>query len=268
MMTLLKNIRAGLVLVLWLLWALAQFPFLLLIASWCRRFGVWQMRIFMYVSAKLFGVRFKRHGRLDKTRPLLLIGNHISIFEIIALPSLFGNGFFTKADVGKWPVLGWYIKWFGNILVDRRPSKALEVAAKVQKQMASASQPFAIFPEGTTNNGDYVLPFKSAAFDFLKNNPGARVQPMVIFYRDKHGKKIPPQVLANEYAYISNAKQTQPPYAEKELSIMQLLWNTLVRGGFTFEIYALPVFNPNGLDRKEIAAALYKIVSEKFMEFK
>ena len=265
-----KKIYSAIKLLLFIPWALIQIPTLFFIATFWRRFGVWQMRVFMRGGAKLFGIRFRVHGKLDKHRPLLLVANHISIFEIIIFPSIFGSAFFVKAEARKWPILGWYIKNFGNAFIDRRPSRAAEAVALIQRRMKNAKHPFAIFPEGTTNNGDYVLPFKSAPFDFIagEETSSARIQPVVIFYRDRFGQKIPPQVLADEYAYIANAKQTQPPYAAKELSITQLLWRTLMRGGFMVEVHVLPTFGVDGLDRKQIAAALYEIVSGKFQELK
>ena len=199
-------------------------------------------------------------------RPLLLISNHISIFEIIAFPAMFGCGFFAKAEIKKWIPMNWFVSGFGNLFVDRRSSRAREVVHTIQRQMQKSKNPFVIFPEGTTNNGSYVLPFKSAMFDFLSGATAVQIQPIAIAYRDRHGRKIPPQTLADEYAYISNARQTQPPYAKRESSVLQLLWRTLIRGGFVTEVHVLPVFDWHGMDRKEIADRLHSIVSSKFNE--
>jgi len=267
-MKLLKAVWAIFRLGLFVLWALLQVPTLLLVVPFWKRFGVMQMRVFMAGFAKLFGLRFRVTGKLDKHRPLLLVANHISVFEVVAFPTIFGNGFFVKAEAAKWPILGWFIKNFGNVFVDRRPSKANEAIALIKNQMKAAKNPFAIFPEGTTNNGDYVLPFKSAAFSFLDDAPEVKIQPVVIFYRDKRGRKIPPQILADEYGYFVNAKQTQPPYTKHESSLWELVWRTLLRGGFLVEVHVMPLFNPDGLDRKGIASALHEIVSGKFEELK
>ena len=253
--------------VLAVVWALVQIPTLLSVAPFCRRFAVRQMRFFMRGAAMLFRIRLRAHGQMSDRRPLLLVANHISIFEIVAFPAIFGNAFFSKREVLKWPILGWYIKAFGNAFLDRRPSHAAEGAANIRRQLRAAKNPFAVFPEGTTNNGDYVLPFKGGTFDFAAD-ADVKIQPVAILYRDKRGNKIDPQILADEYAYFSNAKQTQGPFAARELSIIGLVWKNLVRGGFVFEAHILPAFDPKGLDRKEIAAALYEIVSKKFQELK
>jgi 1-acyl-sn-glycerol-3-phosphate acyltransferase len=254
---------------LFLAWIAAQIPTLVLVAPFSRRFGVWQMHIFMAAAAKIFGVRFRVDGRIEGHRPLLLVSNHISIFEIMAFPALFSCGFFAKAEIKKWFPVGWFVKSFGNVFIDRRPTRALQAIKAIGRQMKKAKNPFAIFPEGTTNNGDYVLPFKSAMFDFMTAaGSSAKVQPVVILYSDKNGEKIPPQVLADEYAYFVNEKQTQPPYAKKELSFVTLLWKTLLRGGFVMNVHILPLFDSAGMDRKQIAAELHETISRRFQELK
>ena len=266
-----KSLRmafAALRFLLFLLWAGLQIPFLLFIATFWRRFGIWQMRIFMRGWAILFGMRFRVHGALDTHRPLMVVANHISLFEVVLFPAMFGTAFFVKGEVKSWPILGWFVKNFGNAFIDRRASKAAEALETIKRQMKTAKNPFVIFPEGTTSNGDYVLPFKSAPFEFLGDVPDAKIQPVAIIYRDKYGNKLSPQVLADEYAYFDNKKQTQPPYATKELGIGALLWRNLMRGGFLVEAYVMPVYSANGKDRKTIATDLHKIVEKKFLECK
>ncbi|MDR1071465.1 MAG: 1-acyl-sn-glycerol-3-phosphate acyltransferase [Rickettsiales bacterium] len=268
-MKILRIVRSAVWFAAFLTWILLQAPTLMLVAPFSRRWGVGQMHIFMAGAAKIFGVRFDIDGKIDEHRPLLLVSNHISIFELIAFPAMFSSGFFSKAEVKKWFPIGWFVKSFGNLFIDRRPTRALQAIEIIGKQMKRAKNPFAIFPEGTTDNGDYVLPFKSAMFQFMADDGcRAKIQPVVVLYRDKNGKKIPPQVLADEYAYFVNGMQTQPPYAKKELSLVSLLWKTLMRGGFLIEVHILPLFDASGLDRKQIAEQLHGIVSAKFQELK
>jgi 1-acyl-sn-glycerol-3-phosphate acyltransferase len=251
------------------LWIFLQIPTLLLIAPFCRRFGVWQMHIFMRGVAKIFGLKFKTFGIASRHRPLMLVSNHISIFELIAFPAVFSCGFFAKGEIRRWPIAYWFVRNLGNLFIDRRPTHAKQAVETIRKQMRIAKNPFVVFPEGTTDNGNYILPFKSAIFDFMSDNRGnAKIQPIALLYRYKNGGKIPPQILANDYAYFDNIKQTQPPYAKSELTIIGLLWKTLLRGGFITEIHILPVFDAIGFDRKQIAERLHEMISKKFEELK
>jgi 1-acyl-sn-glycerol-3-phosphate acyltransferase len=250
-----------------MVWAVAQIPFLIIFSALCRRLRIWQFHVWASVCARIFGIRAHVDGKIAGQRPLLMISNHISVFELVAFPALFGCGFFAKGEIKKYPLVGWIVGAFGNLFIDRRPSRAMQTVALIEREMARASNPFVIFPEGTTDNGAHVLPFKSAMFDFIANGAAVQIQPVVIFYRDKSGNKIPPQVLADEYAFFVNAKQNQPPYAAREWSVAGILWKNMVRGGLSIEIRLLPVFDPKGMDRKEIAARLHEIVLAKFQEF-
>jgi 1-acyl-sn-glycerol-3-phosphate acyltransferase len=248
------------------LWILLQFPTLIFIAPFSGRFGNRQFRFFTRGCAVLLGIKIRATGTPSSQRPLLIIGNHISIFDMVAIPVLFGNSFFAKAEMRRWPIVGWFTHAFGNMFIDRRPSHAADAVAGLRRGLARAKYPFGIFPEGTTDNGAHILPFKSAMFEFLKDVPMA-IQPVVIFYRDKNGAKIPPQILADEYAYIDNAKQLQPPYAARDLSVFQLFYKCIRRGGYTAEVHIMPTYDPTGKDRKQIAAELHDIVETEFCKF-
>jgi len=262
----LKRLISAVKFAMFLIWCLMQAPFTFTIAFFSRRFGVWQFRMFTLGLTKIFRIRIRQTGELSGERPLLLVSNHISIFELIAFSAFFNATFFAKGEIKKMFPVNMFVQNFGNAFIDRRPAKAKQMIEMVGRKMRQAKNPFAVFAEGTTNNGSYILPYKSALFDFLREMKDVKIQPVVLFYRDAKGNKIPPQVLADEYAYIANAKQTQPPYAKKELSILELLWRTLLRGGFTFDVHLLPVFDWTGMDRKQIAQKLHEIASAKFQE--
>ena len=249
-----------------LTWVILQLPVQILLTGWSQRLGVWHLRVTTLGLAKLLGVHLKVLGELTKDRPLLIVANHISVFEIIVFPAAFGTGFFGKADIRKWFFVGWLAKSYGNLFIDRNPGKAVEAIELLTNQMRAAKSPFTIFPEGTTSNGDHVLPFKSSMFEFLKEAPDVKIQPIVMLYRDGRGNKIPPQKLADTFASFVNERQLQPPYAARDLSVLRLVWNILMNGGLTIELTILPVFETAGLDRKEIARQLHELVAGKFNE--
>jgi len=248
------------------IWIISQLPIQFIITGHFQRLGVWHFRILTKLLTILLGLRLDITGKLSPHRPLLVVSNHISVFEMLAFPAAFGTGFFGKAEIRKWFFIGWVAKSYGNLFIDRRPHKAREAVKLLTDQMRAAKSPFTIFPEGTTGNGDYILPFKSSMFEFLKDAPDVKIQPVVMFYRDGRGAKIPPQVLADKFAYFANDKQLQPPYATHELTVRQLVWNILMNGGLTIQMLVLPLFDTTGLDRKEIAARLHNIISSKFQD--
>ena len=115
---------------------------------WCR------------FACRLLGIRLTIRG----TMPLsgLLICNHLSYLDIIALSSLQPCVFVAKRDVRGWPLFGWLARAAGTIFVERDCRSA---AAKEVGQISLAIKSgrlVVLFPEGTSSSGSTVLPFKSS----------------------------------------------------------------------------------------------------------
>lgn len=250
-----------------LFWVLVfcQLPIIVLLPR--GRVSVRYMGVFMWVLLKTAGIRVRVHGELVSHRPLLVITNHMSIFEIATFPVAFGGSFVAKKEIESWPVVGWVARKFGVIFVDRRPSHARDALAVVQETVKSVSYPMFLFPEGTTTNGAYVKAFKSTLFNFVENSDVV-VQPMATVYRHRDGTPISDTDMAMHYAYFDNAKQDMGPRAPRERSAFMQLFHIMVIGGFRVDISVLPPPPLAGMDRKQIATTLQEIVSNKYMELK
>lgn len=248
----------------WILVAI-QLPIILFLPR--GRASVRYMRFFMRILLYVVGVRVRVHGKLVAHRPLLVISNHISIFEIATFPVAFGGSFIAKKEMESWPLVGWVARKFGVVFIDRRPSHAMDALTQVQQTLRDVSYPIFLFPEGTTTNGAYVKPFKSTLFNFVENSD-VLVQPMVMNYRFRDGGVISDADLAEHFAYFNNSNQDTGPRCSRERSAFGQVFHIMVLGGFLVELTVLPPPPLAGMDRKQIAETLQKIVSEKYMELK
>ncbi len=244
-----------------LFWTLVviQMP---IIAILPRRASVAYMRVFMWFLKVISSVKIRVHGKLTKQRPLLVVSNHISVFEIAMFPVAFGGSL-----VAKWPIVGWVSKKFGVVFVDRNPSSAKSALDTMGKTLAKIKYPLFVFPEGTTTNGAYVKPFKSTLFSIAEGT-NITVQPVVVNYRYRNGDVISPEDMANHFAYFDNKKMDMGPLAERERSAFGQLYHVMMLGGMMIEITVLPPPPLAGKNRKEMAATLGNMVSEKYMELK
>ena len=231
------------------------------------KLSVKYMRFFMRQFNFMTGVRFKVKGKLSTKRPLLCVCNHISVFELATMPVAFGCSFFGKKEISEWPLVGWIAKKFGVVFIDRRPSHALEALDAIKSELEHVDYPMFIFPEGTSTNGAYVKQFKSSLFDVVEKT-GISVQPVVIHYRLRDGTKINDEDLANHFAYFDNKKMDCGPYCKVERSAFMQIFHVMLLGGFLVEIEVLPIPDLSGMDRKQMADTLHKIVSDKYMENK
>lgn len=231
------------------------------------RASVWYMGVFMRFLLVLAGIKIRVHGQLSSRRPLLVISNHISIFEIATFPVALGGSFIAKKEMESWPLVGWVSRKFGVVFIDRRPSHAMDALKQVQQTLSSVSYPIFLFPEGTTTNGAYVKPFKSTLFNFVENSDVV-VQPLVMNYRYRNGDVISDADMAEHFAYFDNAKQDMGPHCSRERSAFGQVFHIMMLGGFMVELTVLPPPSLAGMDRKQIAETLHKIVSDKYMELK
>jgi lyso-ornithine lipid O-acyltransferase len=99
----------------------------------------------------------------------LLISNHLSYLDILVLSSLTPAVFVSKHDVKFWPVFGQFAVLGGTVFVDRR--RRLQVG-EVNDEITAALKQGALvvlFPEGTSSNGQALLPFKSSLLEPATN---------------------------------------------------------------------------------------------------
>ncbi|KAK3038142.1 hypothetical protein RJ639_029596 [Escallonia herrerae] len=120
----------------------------------------------------------------DVERPGAIISNHVSYLDILYHMSSSFPSFVAKRSVGKLPLVGLISKCLGCVYVQRE-SKSSDfkgvsgvVTERVREAHENKSAPMMmLFPEGTTTNGDFLLPFKTGAF--LSKAP---VLPVILRY--------------------------------------------------------------------------------------
>ena len=250
-----------------LFWTMVVIQLPLIILMPTGRVSVTYMRVFMWFLKIISGIKIRVHGKLTDARPLLVVSNHISLFEIAMFPVAFGGSLVAKSEVAKWPIVGWVGKKFGVVYISRNPSTARDALDSMGKTLTHVKYPLFVFPEGTTTNGAYVKPFKSTLFSIVTGTD-ITVQPVVVNYRYRNGDAISDVDMANHYAYFSNAKMDMGPLAARERSAFGQLYHVMVLGGMMIEITVLPPPPLAGKDRKQIAETLGNMVSEKYMELK
>ena len=128
---------------------------------------------------KRLGVDLKIVGAPAPTGPMLLVANHISWVDILALHAVCPCRFVAKADVERWPLLGTIVTGGGTLYVKRESRRD---AMRVVYRMAQALKDgdiLAVFPEGTTSDGSSVLPFHSSLLQ-AAISADAPVQPVAL----------------------------------------------------------------------------------------
>ncbi len=117
---------------------------------------------------KMFGLQPRVSGPIPSCG--LLISNHLSYLDILVISAITPAVFVAKREVKFWPVLGLCAQIAGTLFVDRaRKLQVGEMNRKIQDAL-SAGVLVVLFPEGTSSNGQTVLPFKSALLEPAAQN--------------------------------------------------------------------------------------------------
>ena len=130
------------------------------------------------------GLRVRVEGRpLD--HHVLFVSNHVTWLDILALGGATGAAFVSRDDVEGWPVAGWLAGMNETIYVARQARREVHGQADQLRQKLASGRAVALFPEGTTEGGHEVLPFRPSLFASLfPPLPGVKVQPLAIDYGD------------------------------------------------------------------------------------
>ncbi len=139
----------------------------------------------------ILGLRVRRLGRPTATRPVLFAANHVSYLDITIFGSLIAGSFIAKSEVAGWPLFGWLAKLQRSVFIDRRVRSTAEQRDSIAGRLA-AKEALILFPEGTSGDGNRVLPFKSALFSVADHSATGpvTVQPVSIAYTRLNGMPI------------------------------------------------------------------------------
>ncbi len=123
-------------------------------------------------------------GKISETKPTLFVSNHVSYLDITVLASLMWLSFIAKSEIAAWPLFGLLAKLQRSVFVERRPARTAHHRDAIGARL-DAGDRLVLFAEGTSSDGNRVLPFKSALFSVAeRTTDGAplTIQPVSIAY--------------------------------------------------------------------------------------
>lgn len=190
----------------------------------------WSLKMLRLAEMKL--VVHNDDARLDSG--VLVVGNHISWIDIYVINAWRPTPFVSKAEIRNWPVVGWLAQQLGTVFIQReKRSDAKRIMHELANRLM-AGELMCVFPEGTTSNGEKLLPFHANMFQAAVS-ASCPVQPVCLMYEDAHGRQ-----------------STAPAYID-DMSLAESL-NALLRGApLTAHLYVCDALAP-GANRRLLAS--------------
>lgn len=138
----------------------------------------------------LLGLRVRVEGRPD-AGPGVIVANHSSWLDILALNARAPVVFVAKSEVAGWPGIGWLARATGTLFIRREARGEAAGQARVLSERLRAGERLVLFPEGTSTDNRRVLPFRPALLAGLLAPglpPGLRLQPVTLSYEAPEGE--------------------------------------------------------------------------------
>ena len=200
----------------------------------------------------ILGFRVVVRGVMEPSRPILFVANHCSYSDIVVLGSIITGSFVAKAEVRKWPIFGYLAKLQNTVFVDRSGIKAREQRDGMVERLAAGDN-LIMFPEGTSDDGNRVLPFKSALFSVaqhrFENGHTVKIQPVTIAYTRLDG--------------MPTGRALKPYFAwYGDMELASHMWALAGLGLITVEVVFHPPVAMSAFgSRKALAAHCHETVS-------
>ena len=138
--------------------------------------------LFLRYAARVCGARVEVIGT-HLRREVFFVANHISWVDILALAGASGTAFVAKAELADAPVVGWLASLNRTVFVKREHRMGVAEQVNALKEALVDNWSVTVFPEGTTTDGQSLLPFKTSMLSVLEPPPqGVLVQPVIIDY--------------------------------------------------------------------------------------
>lgn len=146
---------------------------------------------------KVIGVRIHQAGQRAPTFPLLILSNHVSWLDILIIGAVTQTVFVAKKEVARWPVFGWLAKLQRTVFIDRERRHRTGAATQEIAERLLGGDAVVLFAEGTSSDGNRILPFRSAlvgavhhAIGHSTDHKSVTVQPLSLAYVRTSGLPI------------------------------------------------------------------------------
>jgi 1-acyl-sn-glycerol-3-phosphate acyltransferase len=203
------------------------------------------------VLVALLRIRVRVVGTPVRDRAVLFVANHVSWADILVIGSILPVAFVAKREVRGWPLVGVTARLQHTVFVDRARRHQTAAAVGEIVERLRGGIPVVLFAEGTSSDGNRVLPFRSALLGAVEHAAaaggipgGILIQPMSIGYTALHG--------------IPMGRQHRPLVAwYGDLDFVPHVRDFIARGAVDAVVtYGAPVALETGFDRKALTRRL------------
>lgn len=153
---------------------------------------------------RILAIDIRVHGEAADGHALW-VSNHISWLDIPVLGARFPVYFLSKAEIARWPVVGWLARSAGTLFIQRGAGDAGQVSGQLAVHLREGRNVL-FFPEGTTTDGRRLKRFFHKLFG-AATATDTPVQPVLLVYRDRDDALHPHAPFVGDDEFMSHATE-------------------------------------------------------------
>jgi 1-acyl-sn-glycerol-3-phosphate acyltransferase len=208
---------------------------------------------------RLFGLNIKTVGKPVQDQGVLMVANHTSYLDIIVLGSSARVSFVAKSEVNGWFFFGLMARLYETVFVERQRRSQAGVARDQLRERLREGDALVLFPEGTSNDGNRVLPFKSALMGAVESELGKDAA--------GHTRYVPVQPVSVAYVgYYSlpMGRENRPLFAwYGDMELIPHLWEAVTAGPVDVIVEFHPPMTVDAMGgRKPLSARAEAVIRE------
>ncbi|MFI4928436.1 MAG: lysophospholipid acyltransferase family protein [Burkholderiales bacterium] len=192
---------------------------------------------------RILGVALRVEGCPPAEGPLLLVSNHLSWLDILVLHAARHCRFVSKSDVKHWPLIGALATGAGTLYIEREKRRDAMRVVHHMAESLRAGEIVAVFPEGTTGDGEDLLPFH-----------GNLIQAAI-------SADVPVQPVALRFVDCRTGQDSPGPLYLGDDTLLASLWRTLAGPPFEAHVRFGAPETAHGRDRRAWAHDLREVIA-------
>lgn len=190
---------------------------------------------------RIFGFRACQVGR-PQPGAAMFVCNHVTWLDIVLVHSQRAACFVAKAEISRWPVVGWMAACGGTIFHQRGSNQSMATVMQTMVERLGAGSSVAVFPEGGTSHGGKLRTFHARIFQAALD-ADAPVQPVALRYA-RDGQRWLDVAFRPRESFVAN--------------IVRLLGEPACDA----QVHFLPVVPPNDAGRRRMAEQAREQIAE------
>lgn len=189
------------------------------------------------------GLRISYKGNIQ-ANPVLIVANHISWIDIPVIHCYKLVGYVAKAEIEKWPFLGFVAKCGESLFIKRGKQESRQKVLESIKKRLNSKRSIALFPEGKATNGEYLGRFHRQLMH-------AAIE-----------EKKPIQAIAIKYINKDGSRNKSIAFKDKE-NFLRNVFRILSLPSSTAELTFCEVIDTTNLSARQVAEISYKQVKKE-----